>query len=94
MSPRSSTFNPGVVAALVAALLFGASAPIAKCFLHDVSPWMLAGLFYLGSGIGLGIYRLITHAQPVSLQPGEAGWLAGAILTGELFGSAIDSLPY
>lgn len=89
MSPRSSAFNPGVVAALVAALLFGASAPIAKWFLHDVSPWMLAGLFYLGSGIGLGIYRLITHAQPVSLQPGEAGWLAGAILAGGIVGPVL-----
>lgn len=89
MSSRSSTFNPGVVAALVAALLFGASAPIAKWFLHDVSPWMLAGLFYLGSGIGLSIYRLVTHAQPVSLQPGEAGWLAGAVLTGGIAGPVL-----
>lgn len=89
MNPRSSTFNPGVVAALVAALLFGASAPIAKWFLHDVSPWMLAGLFYLGSGIGLSIYRLVTHAQPVSLQPGEAGWLASAVLTGGVAGPVL-----
>lgn len=89
MNPRSSAFNPGVVAALVAALLFGASAPIAKWFLHDVSPWMLAGLFYLGSGIGLSLYRLITHAQPVSLQPGEARWLAGAVLTGGVAGPVL-----
>jgi hypothetical protein len=77
MTIRSHSLNHGVAAALAAALLFGASAPIAKWFLHDVSPWMLAGLFYLGSGIGLSIYRLITHAQPGSLPLGEAGWLAG-----------------
>ena len=82
-------FNPGVAAALGAALLFGASAPIAKWFLHNVSPWMLAGLFYLGSGIGLSIYRLVTHAQPVSLQRGEAGWLAGAVLTGGVAGPVL-----
>jgi drug/metabolite transporter (DMT)-like permease len=89
MNFRTADFNPGVVAALLAALLFGASAPIAKWFLHDVSPWMLAGLFYLGSGIGLGIYRLVTHAQPVSLLPGEAGWLAGAVLTGGVAGPVL-----
>ena len=89
MSLRASSFNPGVVAALLAALLFGASAPIAKWFLHDVSPWMLAGLFYLGSGIGLSLYRLVTHAQAVSLQRGEAGWLAGAVLTGGVAGPVL-----
>ena len=82
-------FNPGVAAALGAALLFGASAPIAKWFLHDVSPWMLAGLFYLGSGLGLSIYRLVTHAQPVSLQRGEATWLTGAVLTGGVAGPVL-----
>lgn len=89
MTSRSSAFNPGVVAALVAALLFGASAPIAKWLLQDASPWMLAGLFYLGSGIGLTLYRLVTHAEPVSLQRGEAGWLAGAVLTGGVAGPVL-----
>lgn len=89
MNFRTSDFNPGVVAALVAALLFGASAPIAKWLLQDIGPWMLAGLFYLGSGIGLGIYRLVTHAEPVSLQRGEAGWLAGAVVTGGVAGPVL-----
>lgn len=89
MLVRSHSLNPGVAAAIAAALLFGASAPIAKWFLHDVSPWVLAGLFYLGSGIGLSIYRLVTHAQPVSLQRGEARWLAGAVLTGGVAGPVL-----
>lgn len=89
MTLRYSTLNPGVVAALVAALLFGASAPIAKWLLQDVSPWMLAGLFYLGSGIGLTLYRLVTHAQPVSPRRGEVGWLAGAILAGGIAGPVL-----
>ena len=86
MSPRSSAFNPDVVAALVAALLFGASALIAKWFLRDVSPWMLVGLLYLGFGVGLSIYRRLTHAQPATLQPGEAGWRVGAVLIGGVAG--------
>lgn len=78
----SSRFSPGVAAALVAALLFGASAPIAKWLLQAASPWMLAGLLYLGSGVGLSLYRLVIHAQPVGLQRTEAGWFAAAVLTG------------
>ena len=89
MAIKILRFNTGVAAALGAALLFGTSAPIAKWLLQDVSPWMLAGLFYLGSGIGLSIYRLVTHTQPVSLQQGEAGWLAGAILTGGVAGPVL-----
>ena len=56
---KRSPFSPAVAAALVAALLFGASTSFAKQLLHDVSPVLLAGLLYLGSGIGLGIIRLI-----------------------------------
>ena len=74
--------RPGIVAALGAALLFGASTPLAKLLLDNVSPWMLAGLLYLGSGIGLTIYRRIIRAPRVSLARGERPWLAGAVLAG------------
>lgn len=85
----SSRFSPGVVAALVAALLFGVSAPIAKWLLQAASPLMLAGLLYLGSGLGLSLYRLVSHAQPVSLSRHEAGWFAAAVLTGGVVGPAL-----
>ena len=48
---------PGVVAALLAAALFGAGTPLAKALLGGAQPWMLAGLLYLGSGIGLTVLR-------------------------------------
>ena len=41
--------------ALGAALLFGAGTPAAKLLLGPVSPWLLAGLLYLGSGLGLAL---------------------------------------
>jgi len=44
--------NTGVQVALVSAVLFGAITPLAKLLLGDISPWMLAGLIYLGSGLG------------------------------------------
>ena len=48
----------GVLAALGAALLFGAGTPAAKVLLvGPVSPWLLAALLYLGSGIGLALFR-------------------------------------
>ncbi|HEX9172273.1 MAG TPA: DMT family transporter [Telluria sp.] len=43
----------GVIHALLAAILFGASAPLAKTLLGEIAPVMLAALLYPGSGIGL-----------------------------------------
>jgi drug/metabolite transporter (DMT)-like permease len=72
----------GVPAALGAALLFGAGTPLAKLLLNSVSPWLLAGLLYLGSGIGLTLYRRLTSAPAVRLSRPEIPWFAGAILAG------------
>lgn len=51
--------SPPAGAALLAALLFGASTPFAKQLLQGMSPILLAGLLYLGSGLGLGVIRLL-----------------------------------
>jgi drug/metabolite transporter (DMT)-like permease len=76
--------------ALAAAVLFGASAPFAKLLLSTASPQLLAGLLYLGSGIGLGIVwvrrrRSAEAARETPLSRSDAPWLAGAIA----FGGAI-----
>jgi drug/metabolite transporter (DMT)-like permease len=72
----------GVLAALGAALLFGAGTPLAKLLLDAVSPWMLAGLLYLGAGFGLTLYRWLTRAPDVRLPRSEMAWFAGAIVAG------------
>ena len=72
----------GVAAALGAAALFGAGTPLAKLLLDSVSPWLLAGLLYLGSGLGLTLYRKLIGAAPVKLPRREAVWFAGAIVCG------------
>lgn len=72
----------GISAALAAALLFGASTPLAKLLLAHASPWMLAALLYLGSGIGLFLVRRVRRMPAVVLATGERGWLAGAVLAG------------
>ncbi|MBX9689203.1 MAG: DMT family transporter [Candidatus Obscuribacterales bacterium] len=43
--------------ALGSAILFGGSTPAAKYLLADIGPQMLAGLLYLGAGLGLAIIR-------------------------------------
>src|SRR5947209_12769675 len=42
------------------------SAPLAKVLLPLASPWLLAGLLYLGAGLGLSIVRLISHGRASS----------------------------
>lgn len=72
----------GVPAALGAALLFGAGTPLAKWLLDAVSPWLLAGLLYLGSGLGLALYRRLVRSPAVRPPRNEVFWFAGAILAG------------
>jgi drug/metabolite transporter (DMT)-like permease len=74
--------QPGIAAALGAALLFGAGTPLAKVILNSVDPWLMAGLLYLGSGIGLLLYRLARKLPRAHLEPGEWPWLAGAVISG------------
>lgn len=71
-----------VTPALMAALLFGAGTPLAKSLLQNINPWLLAGLLYLGSGLGLTSYRVMTRAPAVRLPRGDIPWLAGAIISG------------
>jgi drug/metabolite transporter (DMT)-like permease len=81
--------QPGVIAALTAALLFGMGTPLAKQLLTDVSPWLLAGLLYLGSGLGLFVYRYIKHAPKVTLSRHELPWFMGAVLFGGVIGPVL-----
>jgi drug/metabolite transporter (DMT)-like permease len=81
--------NPGVQAALAAALLFGAGTPAAKLLLGEVSPWLLAGLLYLGSGVGLGLYRVIRRAERVRLSHAEWLPLGGAVFFGGMAGPVL-----
>jgi drug/metabolite transporter (DMT)-like permease len=74
--------SSGIAAALMAAVLFGMGTPLAKALLGGVSPWLLAGLLYLGSGIGLFLYRKIKCSPKVQLPKYEVKWFAGAVLFG------------
>jgi len=80
--------NLSIVYALCAAALFGASTPLAKHFGLGLSPILLAGLLYLGSGLDLGMVRLIRDRgwKHSGLTPHEWPWLLRAILFGGILG--------
>jgi drug/metabolite transporter (DMT)-like permease len=83
-----------IVYALASAALFGASTPLAKLLLSEAAPLMIAGLLYLGSGLGLaawlGLRTLSTGAQGASpIGRAQWPWLAGAIAAGGVAGPAL-----
>jgi drug/metabolite transporter (DMT)-like permease len=79
----------GVSSALLAAVLFGAGTPLAKVLLADLTPLLLAGLLYLGSGVGLTALRILRRwrGEPTTgLKAADLPWLAGAVFFGGVVG--------
>ena len=74
--------------ALLAAALFGGSTPFVKLLVGDTSALALAGLLYLGSGLGLGTARLLRDRgwQASRLSGADWRWFAGAIGFGGVLG--------
>lgn len=88
--------NLPALPALAAALLFGASTPLSKLLVGDIQPLLVAGLLYLGSGLGLGgllVARLV-HSRELARESlriprSELPWLGGAIIFGGVLGPAL-----
>src|SRR5690242_8975147 len=84
----------GIGYAVAAAALFGASTPLAKALLGDIDPVLLAGLFYAGSGLGLGLWSVFglrrrRQEAEAPLQRRDAPWLAGAVFVGGVIGPVL-----
>src|SRR4051794_40555500 len=84
----------GIAYALVSAALFGASAPLAKALLGDISPWMLAGLLCLASGVGLAVLHAVRHVRgglssEAPLSRHDLPWLAAVIAAGGIAGPVL-----
>jgi len=80
---------PGVPFAVASAVLFGISTPIAKALLGNLPPAALAGLLYLGSGLGLLAVTVVRHATGVAEAPirrADLPWLGAVVLTGGVVG--------
>jgi drug/metabolite transporter (DMT)-like permease len=89
--------SKAILSALAAAVLFGASTPIAKTLVGEIPPVLLAGLLYAGSGLGLALGLLLRRLARNAKAPAsfawphgpDLGWLAGAILFGGVLGPVL-----
>jgi drug/metabolite transporter (DMT)-like permease len=84
------TDSLAVILGLLAAFFFGVSTPLSKALLSDLNPFLLAGLLYLGAGIGLSVYTLLRGGR---LMPPPATlkykYIAGMIVFGGLLGPVL-----
>jgi drug/metabolite transporter (DMT)-like permease len=85
------TINRGIGAAIGAAVLFGLSTPLAKPLVGSMPPLLLAGLLYVGSGVGLAVFLVLRAATGgrgrVTWPRGtDIWWLLGAVATGGVIG--------
>jgi len=85
---------PFILQALLAAIFFGAGAPIAKLLLGEhIAPIYLAALLYLGSGTGIFLVGLTRRMRSKEAEAGikspDIKWLAGAIISGGILAPII-----
>ncbi|MBI3678425.1 MAG: EamA family transporter [Proteobacteria bacterium] len=86
---------PGAAFGLLSAALFGASTPLAKLLLGGgIDPWLLAGLLYLGSGLGLASSYYVRKLAGVEnaeapLRRADLPWLAVVIFFGGMVGPVL-----
>jgi len=91
---NSLRLGSGPLLALGSAFLFGASTPIAKMLLGVTDPLPLAGLLYLGSGIGLALAMVAGRSLGVvrpeaPLRARDLPWLGAIVLFGGILGPAL-----
>lgn len=88
--------HKGVIYALLAAALFGASTPFAKTLVGQVAPVTLAGMLYLGSGLGLLVWYVLRavlarkdQGEIAGLKVRDLPWLSGAVVAGGIAGPVL-----
>jgi drug/metabolite transporter (DMT)-like permease len=91
-SRRKGDVRRGIAYGLASAMLFGLSTPLVKPLAGSVSPLILAGMLYGGSGVGLVlvlVWRTLIARRglPINLpREREWIWLAGGIFFGGVVG--------
>ena len=82
-----------IIQSLLAALFFGASAPLSKLLLGDVPPVLMAAFLYLGSGTGISLIKLYqqltSNQKEAGIKSPDVKWLAGAIISGGILAPII-----
>lgn len=89
-TPASALWWPGVPLALGAAALFGLAAPLSKLLLDNISPQLLAGTLYLGSGAGLlaawSMRHRLRFPEEAPLRRRDVPTMAAIVLFGGVLG--------
>ena len=70
MIGRGTRASAAPLLALCSAALFGSGTPLAKLLLGSISPWLLAGLLYAGSGIGLALFYFLRESYRARARAG------------------------
>lgn len=81
----------GALLALAAAILFGASIPFAKLLLGAIGTTTLAGLLYLGAGLGVGLLLAVRTSFKIRrteapLATADWPWLGAVVIAGGVIG--------
>ena len=92
--PEHSHLWPGVPLALGSAVLFGASAPLSKLLMAGIGPWLLAGILYLGAGIGLAVVHfgrpaLGLPSVEAPMRRADLPWFAVVLVFGGVLGPVL-----
>lgn len=91
----NKTHLSSALLALLAAVLFGISAPLSKLLLDDLDPILLAAFLYLGSGLGLLVLKFFQSRDRSSgtaeakISGSDLIWLMGATLAGGIIAPII-----
>lgn len=78
-----------VLFAFLAAALFGVSTPLSKALAAGLSAFQLAGLLYLGAGLGLGALELLRPGKPRPVKPAQRKYILGMVFSGGVLGPVL-----
>lgn len=79
----------GGLLAIAAALLFGLSTPAAKAIVGNLHPLLLAGLLYLGSGVGLVVVIIVGRRRGARPARADLPWLLATVAFGGAIGPVL-----
>src|SRR5438094_5117736 len=87
----------GAAFGLGAAFLFGISTPLAKMLLQESHPLLIAGLLYLGAGLGLFAFEFFRGSSTRNIEPRretplrfeDLGLIFGILVTGGILGPVL-----
>ena len=83
--------NNAIVKALLSALLFGVSTPLSKILIGRTNSFLLAGLLYIGSFVGLLplYFWREKRAMPARIDRNNLRKISGAVFCGGIIGPVL-----